>query len=154
MQMRKTTLIAGVLAVASMIGLQSAYAGGHMKKYTIKDDAIAASLTGKAGNAAMGKKLSVNRKKGNCLACHAISDLKDQPFHGNVGPSLDGVAGRYSEGELRLRMVDSKKLNEDTIMPAFYRVDGLHRLRKQFKDKTVLSAQEVEDVVAYLLTLK
>lgn len=152
--MRKTTLIAGVLAVAGMIGSQSAFAGGHMKTYTIKDDAIAASLTGKAGDVAKGKKLAVNRKKGNCLACHAISDLKNQPFHGNVGPSLDGAAGRYSEGELRLRMVDSKKINEDSIMPSFYKADGLHRLRKQFKGKSVLSAQEVEDVVAYLLTLK
>ena len=152
--MRKTTLIAGVLAVAGMIGAQSALAGGHMKKYKIEDDAIKASLTGKAGDAAKGKKIAVNRKKGNCLACHAVSDLKNQPFHGDVGPSLDGVAGRYNEGELRLRIVDAKKSNEDSIMPAFYKADGINRSLKKFKGKSVLSAQEVEDVVAYLLTLK
>jgi len=153
-QVRKTTLIAGVLAVTSMIGAQSAFSASHMKKYTVEEHAINASLTGKAGDAANGRKVSINRKKGNCLACHVISDIKEQPFHGNIGPSLDGVASRYKEGELRLRMVDSKQFNEDTIMPAFYKVEGLHRLRKQFKGKPVLSAQEVEDVVAYLLTLK
>ena len=154
MQMRKTTLIAGVLAVAGMIGTQSAFSASHMKKYTIKDDAINASLTGKPGDAAKGRKLAISRKKGNCLACHVISDLKDQPFHGNVGPSLDGVAGRYSEGELRLRIVNPKVFHSGTIMPAFYKLDGLHRVMKKFKGKTVLTASEVEDVVAYLKTLK
>ena len=152
--MRKTKLAAGVLAVAATVGIQSALADSHIKKYVIKDDAIAASLTGKAGDPASGRKLAINRKKGNCLACHVISDIKDQPFHGNVGPSLDGVAGRYSVGELRMRVVNPKVFNEDTIMPGFYVADGLHRVRKKFKGKTVLSAQEVEDVVAYLTTLK
>jgi len=125
-----------------------------MKKYTIENDAINASLTGKPGDAAKGRKLAVGRKKGNCLACHVISDLKDQPFHGNVGPSLDGVAGRYSEGELRLRIVNPKIFHSGTIMPAFYKTDGLTRVMKKFKGKTVLTASEVEDVVAYLKTLK
>lgn len=152
--MRKTKLAAGVLAVASLVGIQSALADSHIVKYKITDDAIKASLTGKAGDAASGKKLAVNRKKGNCLACHAISDLKDQPFHGDVGPSLDGVADRYSEGEIRLRIVNPKTANQDTIMPAFYKADGLHRNLKKFKGKTVLKAQEVEDIVAYLMTMK
>ncbi len=154
MQMRKTTLIAGVLAVASMIGTQSAFSASHMKKYTIENDAINTSLTGKPGDAAKGRKLAVNRKKGNCLACHVISDLKDQPFHGNVGPSLDGVADRYTEGELRLRVVNPKFFHSGSIMPAFYKKSGLNRVIKKFKDKTILTAQEVEDVVAYLKTLK
>jgi len=152
--MTKTKIAAGIFAIASVVAIQSAFAGGHMKKYKVEDDAIKASLTGKAGDAAKGRKLAVNRKKGNCLACHAISDLKDQPFHGDVGPSLDGVAGNYNEGELRLRVVDAKAFNEDTIMPAFYKADGLHRSLKKFKGKPVLSAAEVEDIVAYLLTLK
>ncbi len=152
--MRKTKLAAGVLAIAATVGVQSAFADSHIKNYKIVDDAIKASLTGKAGDAAVGRKLAFNRKKGNCLACHVITDLKEQPFHGNVGPTLDGVAGRYSEGELRLRVVDATKLNEDTIMPPFYRVNDLNRVNKKFKGKTVLSAQEVEDVIAYVMTLK
>ncbi len=152
--MRKTKLAAGIIAVASVMAVQSAFADSHIKKYKIEDGAIKASLTGKTGDAAKGKKVAINRKKGNCLACHAISDLKDQPFHGNVGPSLDGVASNYSEGELRLRIVNAKTSNEDTIMPAFYKVDGYNRLIKKFKGKSVLSAQEVEDVLAYVMTLK
>lgn len=121
--------------------------------YQIKDDAIATSLTGKAGDAANGKKLAINRKKGNCLACHAMP-IPEQAFHGNIGPSLVGVGDRYKEGELRLRVVDSKVLNPDTIMPAFYRSSGFNRVLKKFQGKTVISAQDVEDIVAYLTTLK
>jgi sulfur-oxidizing protein SoxX len=152
--MRKTTVVAGALAIAGLIAIQSALAAGHMKKYKIEDDEIKASLTGKPGDAKAGRKIAINRKKGNCLACHAVSDLKDQPFHGNVGPSLDGVAKRYSVGSLRLRIVNSKAFNDDTIMPDFYNMEGHKRVKGKFKGKTVLSAQEVEDVLAYLTTLK
>jgi len=152
--MRKTKLAAGVLAIAGVVAAQSAFADSHMKKYKIKDDAISASLTGKAGDVAKGRKIAANRKKGNCLACHVISDLKEQQFHGKVAPSLDGVAGRYSEGEIRLRLVNAKTANEDTIMPSFYEVASLHRVMKKFKGKSILSAQEVEDVLAYVMTMK
>ena len=96
---------------------------------------------------------SINRKKGNCLACHQMP-IPEQPFHGNIGPELVDVGANYSAGELRLRLVNSKVINEDTIMPAFYRNDGYNRVLKKFKGKTILSAQEVEDIIAYLLTLK
>jgi len=152
--MRKTKLAAGVLAIAATVGIQSALADSHIVKIKIEDDAVKASLTGKAGDAVAGRKIATSRKKGNCLACHVITDLKEQPFHGNVGPPLDGVAGRYTEAEIRLRIIDATVLNEDTIMPPFYKVDGLTRVNKKFKNKTVLSAQEVEDVLAYVLTLK
>ena len=102
----------------------------------------------------MGRKIAINSKKGNCLACHVISEVKEQPFHGKIGPPLDGVASRYSAAEIRLRVVNPKVVNEDTIMPAFYRNDGFVRVLKKFKGKTVLSAQEVEDVIAYMATLK
>jgi len=124
-----------------------------MAKFMIKDDAIAKSLTGKPGNAANGRKLAINRKKGNCLACHKMP-VPEQPFHGDVGPDLKDVASRLSEGEVRLRLVNPKMLNPDTIMPAFYRKDGFVRVLKKFKGKTMLSAAEVEDVVAYTMTLK
>ena len=121
-----------------------------------KDDIeIVASLTGGAGDVAAGRKTFANRKQGNCLACHVNADLNEQSFHGEIGPPLDGVADRYSEAELRAIVVNSKiALNEDTIMPGFYTLNVGVRVAKKFDGKTILSAQQVEDVVAYLQTLK
>jgi sulfur-oxidizing protein SoxX len=124
-----------------------------MMKYVVKDGAIAKSLTGKPGNAANGRKLAINRKLGNCLACH-VMPIPEQTFHGLVGPDLNGVASRRSAGEVRLLIVNPKLANPDTIMPAFYRKDGLHRVMKKFQGKTMLSAEQVEDLVAYTMTLK
>ena len=115
---------------------------------------IKASLTGVAGDSANGRKLFMNRKKGNCLACHVNSEMSEQTFHGEVGPSLDGVADRWGVEELRGILVNSKMMFEGTIMPAFYKDDGYNRTLKNFVGKTILEAQEVEDVVAYLATLK
>jgi sulfur-oxidizing protein SoxX len=121
----------------------------------IVDGAIAKSLTGVAGDPAKGRDWFKGRKLGNCLACHVNSDLKDQPYHGEVAPPLDGVADRWSEAELRAIVVNPKEaLSEDTVMPSFYRVSGFNRVAKKFAGKTILSAQQVEDVVAYLKTLK
>jgi len=110
-------------------------------------------LTGVQGDAANGRKVFMNRKLGNCLACHANSDMNDQSFHGEVGPILDGVASRWSEEELRGILVNSKMMFEGTIMPAFYREAGFTRNLKSFEGKTIMSAQQIEDVLAYLLTL-
>lgn len=121
----------------------------------IVDGAIATSLTGVAGDPAKGREWFVGRKLGNCLACHANSDTVDQPYHGEVGPPLDGVAERWSEEQLRAILVNSKQaLSPETIMPAFYRDSGFNRVAEKFKGKTILSAQQIEDVVAYLKTLK
>jgi sulfur-oxidizing protein SoxX len=105
------------------------------------------------GDAVKGRKLAINRKKGNCLACHSMP-IPEQQFHGETGPSLYGVGNRLSEGELRMQIVNSKVTNEDTMMPAFYRTFGYNSPLKKFVGKTILSTQEVEDIVAYLLTLK
>lgn len=143
-------------ALALLMGLSAASA--QMVKpgdVTIVDGALSQSLTGQPGDPAQGRKWFMGRKLGNCLACHANRDLADQPYHGEVGPPLDGVAGRWSEPELRAIVVNSKAaLHEDTIMPAFYREAGLNRVADKFVGKTILSAQQVEDVVAYLMTLK
>jgi sulfur-oxidizing protein SoxX len=88
------------------------------------------------------------------LACHVNADASDQSFHGEVGPSLDGVADRWEEADLRGLVINSKMMNEGTIMPAFYSVDNGIRPLKKFTGKTILNAQQVEDIVAYLLTLK
>jgi sulfur-oxidizing protein SoxX len=115
---------------------------------------ISASLTGVAGDPVAGKKVSTNRKLGNCLACHVNDDASSQSFHGEVGPELNGAGSRWSEEELRGIVTNSKNTFEGTIMPAFYSTENGVRTLKKFVDKTILSAQQVEDVVAYILTLK
>lgn len=150
-------LLASTIAAAQQAGPGQAQAAGAapaMVRVEIKDNAIAASLTGKPGNPEDGRKAVAGRQLGNCLACHQISALDKEPFHGNTGPALDGVAGRMSEGEIRLRIVDATKANADTMMPPFYRVDGLNRVLPRFQGKTILTAEQVEDVVAFLMTLK
>lgn len=118
------------------------------------DGGVEASLTGVAGDAANGRKVFANRKQGNCLACHMNEDLSEESFHGEVGPPMDGVADRWSEAELRAIVTNSKKVFEGTIMPAFYVDAGYERPLEDFAGKSILSAQQVEDVVAYLGTLK
>jgi sulfur-oxidizing protein SoxX len=117
--------------------------------------AIPASLTGRPGDPKEGRKVVVERRLGNCLSCHEIDALREEPFHGDVGPSLDGVAGRWNVETLRMIVVNAKRVfGEETAMPAFYRVDGLNRVRPEFLGKPILTAQQVEDVVAFLATLK
>jgi len=149
------TAAAGLgLAIAiSGAAMAAEVAPGDVK---ITDDhTIETSLTGTPGDPAKGREIFANRRLGNCLACHANTDLKDQLFHGDVGPSLDGVAGRWNEAQLRAIVVNSKKVFTDaTVMPGFYTLDVGINVREESVGKTILSAQEVEDVVAYLATLK
>lgn len=121
---------------------------------SFEDGAVAASLTGQAGDAAKGREWFVGRKLGNCLACHTNSDTEDELFHGEVGPLLDGVADRWTEAELRGIVTNAKMMFEDTIMPAFYKDSGYNRPLDEFEGKTILTAQQIEDIVAYLMTLK
>lgn len=142
-----SVLLAGIVAAAP-----SATAA-DLVKYKIVDNAIPKSLTGKKGDPKKGRRWAINRKLGNCLACHEMP-IPEQPYHGKIAPDLNGVGSRLTEGQIRLRIVDAKKLNPDTIMPAFYRATGFHRVMKKFAHKTILTAQQVEDIVAYLTTLK
>lgn len=151
---RFTKTVSAALLGATVAGVGVAYAETAPGDVQFEYGAVEASLTGVAGDAANGRKVFVDRKLGNCLACHANSDLADQPFHGEVGPPLDGVADTWSEAELRGIVTNSKMMFEGTIMPAFYVNEGFTRVREQSVGKTILSAQQVEDVVAYLLTLK
>ncbi len=151
---KKIVTVCGAVAMAWSAGVAIA---GITKPGDVKFDEakVTAPLTDKAGDAAKGKLLFANRKKGNCLACHVNKDLADKPFHGEIGPPLDGVASRYSVSEMRGIMVDAKvALSDDTLMPGFYRVDAGARVAKKFKGKTILSAQQIEDILAYLQTLK
>jgi sulfur-oxidizing protein SoxX len=151
----RTGLILVVASLAISFGAAGAAAEIAPGDVKIKDGAFATSLTGKPGDPKAGRKWFVGRKLGNCLACHENKDTSEQQFHGEVGPPLDGVADRYNAAQLRAIVINSKQaLNELTLMPAFYRTTGFHRVGKKFDGKTILSAQQVEDVVAYLLTLK
>ena len=142
------------LAVLLVVGFIGTAGAEEMVSYDVIDDfSIPASLTGKPGDPVEGRKVAIDRKLGNCLACHKMP-VPEQPFHGETAPDLAGVADRYEEGELRLRVVNPKIVNPDTMMPAFYRTNGLNRVMKDFEGKPMLTAQQVEDVVAYLGTLK
>ena len=123
--------------------------------------AVSASLTGKAGDAASGEVVVVERGQGNCLACHRITALDEFPFHGEVGPPLDGAGSRWSEAELRGLVADAKMTFEGTIMPSFYKNSGYVRPGDGYTGdaavgelEPILGAQDVENVVAFLMTLK
>lgn len=120
--------------------------------YDVENYGIVKPLTSMPGNAAAGAKVAVDRKLGNCLSCHKMP--MNEPDQGNVGPDLGAVGARYSVAQLRLRIVDPKLINPQTIMPAYYRTAGLHDVLKNFAGKPILTAQQVEDLVAYLASLK
>jgi len=121
--------------------------------YVIVGDSIPQSLTGVKGDPARGRAIVADRQVGMCLLCHS-GPFPEVKFQGNIGPDLAGAGARWSEGQLRLRIVDAGKINPSTIMPSYYRIEGLRRVPSAFRGKPVLSAVEVEDVVAYLMTLK
>jgi sulfur-oxidizing protein SoxX len=143
-------------AAATILGATVAFAGASVAPTEVKfeDGAIADSLTGMAGDAVEGRIVFANRKLGNCLACHVNTQIPEESFHGEVGPVLDGAGGRWSEAELRGIVSNSKMTFEGTIMPAFYVDSGFFRPMEKFEGAPVLTAQQVEDVVAYLMTLK
>ena len=144
-----------VLAAIAAFAASAAIAEGvKPMDVAFADGVVEASLTGQAGDAVEGRKVFMNRKLGNCLACHQNSDMMEQPFHGEVGPPLDGAADRWTPGELRGIVSNAKQMFPDTIMPAFYIDAGYTRALEKFEGKSILSAQQVEDVVAYLQTLK
>lgn len=144
------------LFAGSILGQANASSEVPPDKVVISEDLqVVASLTGNIGDVASGRSWFQDRKLGNCLACHQNNDLADQPFHGEVGPELNGVSDRYSETELRAIVVNSKKVfGDESIMPSFYRAKNGARTAEAFQGKTILTAQQVEDVIAYLLTLK
>lgn len=124
-----------------------------LRPFRITGDAIVEPLGGARGDAARGRAIVVDRQKGLCLLCHT-GPFPEQRFQGTLAPTLAGAGARWNEGQLRLRMVDSGKLNPATIMPAYYRTEGLTRVGTTWQNKPVLNAAEIEDVVAFLATLK
>ncbi len=116
-------------------------------------DAVDAPLTGQPGDPARGRAIVENRQLGACLLCHS-GPFPNPHLQGTIGPSLAGVGSRLSAGEIRLRLMDARKLNPDAIMPPYYVVDGLNRVGQAWQGKPALSAQQIEDVVAFLTTLR
>jgi sulfur-oxidizing protein SoxX len=124
-----------------------------MVTVTVASDAIPTSLTGAKGDAARGRGIVAERNVGLCLLCHS-GPFPEVRLQGTLAPDLRGAGARLSEGQLRLRIVDSSRVNPATIMPPYYQVDGLTRVAPAFKGKPLLTAEQIEDVVAYLVTLK
>jgi sulfur-oxidizing protein SoxX len=125
----------------------------ELRSFKITGDAIVEPLAGTRGDAARGRAIVADRQKGLCLLCHT-GPFPEQRFQGTLAPDLRGAGARWNEGQLRLRLVDSAKLNEATIMPSYYRNNGFTRVGAAWQNKPVLTAEEIEDVVAFLVTLK
>ena len=117
------------------------------------EDALPQSLTGARGDPGRGRAIVVNRQVGLCLLCHS-GPFPEERFQGNLAPDLTGAGRRWTEGQLRLRIVDPGRFNPATIMPAYHRTEGLVRVGPAWRGKPVLSAEQIEDVVAFLTTLK
>jgi sulfur-oxidizing protein SoxX len=143
-------LILSLLAIAALV---PAAAAQELRSYVIVGDSIPDSLTGDAGDAVRGRSIVAGRTTGLCLLCHS-APIPEERFQGNLAPSLAGAGAHWSAGQLRLRLVDPARLNENTIMPSYYRLSGLQRVAKGFDGKTLLTAEQIEDVVAYLSSLK
>ncbi len=153
--MRKGRSIAAVVALAatafSSAGALSSPAG--VVPFAVAGDTIPEPLGGGLGNAQRGLEVIRDRRRGNCLICHSLSKV-DEPFQGEIGPALDGVGRRLSAAQIRLRVVDPFRLNPATLMPSYYRVEGLVNVAPEYKGLPVLDAQEIEDIVTYLSGIK
>ncbi|MFN6951336.1 MAG: sulfur oxidation c-type cytochrome SoxX [Albidovulum sp.] len=156
--MKRTTVLGLVLSAVAITPATAETAPGDV---VYEEGAVAASLTGAPGDPENGAKVMTTNAKGNCVACHVIASMPNVQFPGNIAPALDGVAGRYSEAQLRGIVANAKMTFEGTFMPAFYKTEGFIRPGAAYTGKApegplppILTAQEIEDVVAYLLTLK
>jgi L-cysteine S-thiosulfotransferase len=130
----------------------AAMAQEALRPYQVVGDAIPQSLTGAKGDPSRGRAIVTNRQN-TCLLCHS-GPFPEEKFQGNLSPDLKGTGSRWSEGQLRLRLVDAARLNPETIMPSYYRVDGLTRVGSAWRGKPILTAEQIEDVVAFLSTLR
>lgn len=159
MRLADIRLAAGIISGAALLLLADPAAAqdirdANLTPYTVKDYAIEKSLTGKPGDPAKGRQLAITSGQGNCVICHKLP-IPEVAFRiGNVGPDLTEVGGRLTPAEIRMRIVNPKLLNQETIMPAYYRVTGLNRVDKKAQGKPMLTAEQVEDLVAYLSALK
>lgn len=143
---------AAAMAIAAAFA-PLAVAQEGLRPYVVEGDSIPMSLTGAEGDPARGREIVTNRFVGLCMLCHT-GPFSDVPQQGTLAPDLEGTGSRWSVGQLRLRMVDPSRFVPNTIMPAYYRIDHLQRVAPQFRGKPVLTAAQIEDVVAFLATLR
>jgi L-cysteine S-thiosulfotransferase len=141
------SLIAGALLLLPGVAI-----GEELRPYTVAGDSISESLTGLSGDATRGRILVLERTN-TCILCHS-GPFPEEKFQGDLAPNLAGSGSRWSVGQLRLRLVDASRFNPGTIMPSYYRLDGLDRVASNWRGKPILSAEQIEDIVAYLATLR
>ncbi len=144
-----------VIAAATLLALGAwgVARAEPLQAYEIVGDAIPKPLTATPGDPVRGRAIVVNRRLGLCLLCHN-GPFPEEKLQGNLAPDLAGTGSRWSVGQLRLRLVDASRLNPETIMPPYYRLDHLDRVAPAFRDKPIFSAQQIEDVVAFLASLR
>ena len=142
-----------VVALVLGVGVAQAQANVPVWAVTVVGDAISQPLTGELGDAVRGRAIVANRQLGLCLLCHT-GPIPEERFQGNLAPDLGRSGVRWSAGQLRLRISDAKALNPQTIMPSYHRTDGLNRVAPAWAAAPMLAPQQVEDVVAYLMTLR
>jgi L-cysteine S-thiosulfotransferase len=138
--------------VAALLVLPCPAGAQTLRPYAVVGDAIPEPLTNARGDVARGRALVVERTS-TCILCHS-GPFPEQKFQGDLAPSLAGSGSRWSEAQLRLRLVDASSLNAATIMPSYYRLDGLARVGPAWRGKPILSAEQIEDIVAYLASLR
>jgi sulfur-oxidizing protein SoxX len=139
--------------LCSCCPLGAAWTQAPLLSFSVSGGGIERSLTGLVGDSARGRAIVTNRQVGLCLLCHS-GPFPEERLQGTLAPDLKGVGSRWSEAELRLRIVDAAVINPNTIMPPYYRLEGLERVAPAFRGKPILTAEQIEDVVAFLATLK
>jgi sulfur-oxidizing protein SoxX len=144
---RPARFLAGLMLAMAMTAIARAQA------VQVTGDAVVQSLTGSAGDPERGRAIIMDRQKGLCLLCHS-GPFPEEPLQGNLAPSLEGAGSRWTEGQLRLRLMDNKRVNPESIMPAYHRIEGLNRVGNAWRERPILSAAEIEDVLAFLMGLR
>jgi L-cysteine S-thiosulfotransferase len=146
-----------VLALGATLGMAQAQARAGapagVAAYRLVGDSIPAPLTAQPGDPLRGRAIVANRQQGLCLLCHT-GPFPEERFQGNLAPDLAGAGQRWTSAQLRMRIVDARRLNPDTIMPAYHRTEALNRVAPAVAGTPLLGAQQVEDVVAFLETLR
>jgi sulfur-oxidizing protein SoxX len=147
---------AGAMALAVLLSAcptGGAWTQAPLVSFSVSGDRVERSLTGAPGDSGRGRAIVTNRQVGLCLLCHS-GPFPEERLQGTLAPDLKGAGSRWSEAELRLRIVDAAVINPNTIMPPYYRLQGLERVAPAFRGKPILTAEQIEDVVAFLATLK
>ena len=141
------------LAASALAGCGEGSTDRLASSVSISGDAINAPIEGLEGDASRGQAVFADREQGHCILCHAVSSL-DADFQGDVGPDLTTVGARLTPGQIRLRVADAQRIWPETVMPSYYRTGGLIQVGEAYEGKPALSAQQIEDLVAYLSALR